>query len=139
MLVRHLVSPQIDIPGESGQWMQFRRLNSRRLAECADKRQTDALGRMKALGADGLALLRDAARGAAENPAPVVIANPLDAYDRDLLLRYGVAKWSYEADVTAELSSEDGGLDAKTSEWAATQILKFNGLLPAEQDADLGN
>lgn len=142
MLVRHLVSARIDIPGEVGQWMQFRRLNDRRLAECVDKRQIEALNKMKALGADGLAIIRDAAAARKDPPnssAPVEASNPLDMYDRALLLQFGLADWSYDAAITDELASEDGGLDTATSTWAATEILRFNHLLPAEQDTVLGN
>jgi hypothetical protein len=138
MLVRNLFSPQIEIPNEPGQWMQFRRLNSRRIALCVERRQSDALNKMKELGSDGLALIRDAAKSRDKDKDPVVV-DPLDAYDRDLLLTFGISAWSYPADVTTELSDENGGLDAATSEWAAREVLKFNGLLPAEKDAELGN
>ena len=133
MLVRNLLSPKIDIPHEPGQWMQFRRLNARRIAECTDKRQMDALSRMKALGADGLAMIRDAQDAKKDAPKPK--ANPLDAYDTELLLVKGIAAWSYDGDPKTELTSDDGGLDPKTSAWAAAEILKFNGL---DEDA-LGN
>lgn len=140
MLIRNLVSSQIEIPNEPGQWMQFRRLNTRRLAECGEKRHMDALNKMKALGADGLALIRDAVANRKEDdPKNEAPSNPLDAFDRDLLLRYGIAAWSYDANISTELESEDGGLDSLTSDWAATQILKFNGLLPDEWNAELGN
>jgi hypothetical protein len=143
MLVRNLFSPQIEIPNEPGQWMQFRRLNSRRIALCVERRQTEALNKMKELGADGLALIRDAAatrdKSQDDLNKPKPVADPLDAYDRDLLLTLGISAWSYPADVTTELSDENGGLDAATSEWAARQVLKFNGLLPDERETELGN
>lgn len=136
MLVRNILSDKIDIPHEPGQWMQFRRLNGRRLAACVEKRQEGAMSRMKTLGADGMAIIRDAAKGREE---AAVVADPLDQYDRDTLLISGVASWSYEADPKSELESEDGGLDPITSEWAARQILKFNDLIPADAETKLGN
>ena len=137
MLVRNLISPKIDIPGEDGQWMQFRRLNSRRIAECSDKKQMDSMQRMKQLGKEGLELIRDAAAG--RDKSVMATADPIDAFDRDLLLKCGIAAWSYDADIKTELASEDDGLDAKTSDWAARQILEFNGLLPEVSEANSGN
>ena len=137
MLVRNLVSDKIDIPGEPEQWMQFRRLNSRRIAECSDKKQMDSMQRMKQLGKEGLELIRDAAAG--RDKSVVSTSDPIDSYDRDLLLKAGIAAWSYDADVKTELASEDDGLDAKTSEWAAREILRFNGLLPEAAEAIAGN
>lgn len=137
MLVRNLISEKIEIPGEPGQWMQFRRLNSRRIAECMDKKQMDSMQRMKQLGKEGLELIRDAAAGRDKNA--VTASDPIDAYDRDLLLKAGIFAWSYEADIKAELESEDEGLDAKTSAWAAREILRFNGLLPEAAEQILGN
>lgn len=141
MLVRNLYSAQIDIPNEPGQWMKFRWLNSRRIAECVEQRQIDALERMKALGSDGLALIREAAASNKDKENnPVVVADPVDSFDQELLLKYGIAEWSYAAkDIAAELSSDDGGLDPKTAKWAVREILKLNGLLPAERETDLGN
>lgn len=140
MLVRNLLSDKIDIPHESGQWMQFRRLNGRRIAECMDRRQADAMTRMKALGSDGLAMIRDAAAGKDKNdPVADVKSDPMGSFDRETLLLHGIAAWSYDADVKAELASEDGGLDPITSDWAALEILRFNKLIPEEQETNLGN
>ena len=134
MLVRNIVSAEIEIPNEPGQWMKFRRLNARRIAECTEKRQMDSMQRMKALGKEGMELIRDAA-GSRKDASP---SDPVDSYDRDLLLKYGIVAWSYDAPLT-ELDSKDEGLDAATSAWAAKEILRFNNLLPEEAEKALGN
>lgn len=137
MLVRNFLSKQIAIPGEDGQWMQFRRLNDRRLNECADKRQMDSMKRMVNLGMDAMAMIRAAQADRKDQQESK--ADPLDAYDRGLLLRYGIAAWSYDAKPEEELEAEDGGLDVETSKWAALQILEFNGLLPEAAETARGN
>ena len=130
MLIRSIVSPQVPIPNEPGEYMQFRRLNDRRLNECMDKRQTDAMMRMVKLGADAMAVIRSAQEGRKkEEDEKPAVADPLDAYDRALLLKYGIASWSYDAPLS-ELDEEGGGLDITVSKWAALQILEFNELLP---------
>jgi len=137
MLVKNLISDEIPIPGEPNQWMRFRRLNSRRIAECSDKKQMDSMQRMKTLGKEGMELIRDAAAGRDKTAAAK--ADPIDTYDRDLLLKAGIHSWSYDADIKTELESEDDGLDAKTSEWAARQILEYNNLLPEVAEEASGN
>lgn len=138
MLVKNLISDPAPIPHEPDQWMRFRRLNVRRLSACVDARQSKAMDRMKVMGADGLALVRDARKGKDDDDTP---SDPIESYDMDLLLSMAIAEWSYgpAEQIKAELESEDSGLDPVTAKWATREALKFNGLIPEEADAKMGN
>ena len=136
MLVRNVISEQFEIPGEPGQWMKFRRLSGRRIADCSDRRQQVAFDKMRAMGPDALAFIRGAS---SEDKTEKKAQDPMDMYDHDMLLKLGIASWSYGENVAEALADEEGGLDAATSKWAVHKILEFNGLLPEEKEAELGN
>jgi hypothetical protein len=135
MLIKNLRSEQVPVPHEPGQWMVFNRLNKRKLTLCEEKRQSDAMLRMVSMGAEALSMIREATKGQESKES----RNPIEQYDLDMLLEFGIHSWSYDESVAAALKDEDGGLDPVTSDWAATQILEFNGLIPAAREAELGN
>lgn len=154
MILKHLKTDRIPIPGEDGQWMVFRRLNPRRLQEAMDARSERGMAALLKIGAEELrkreeiqAVLRELRAKAAE-PTPATVPvdvpaapapDPLVAYDLETLLIKGIESWSYETPIAETLQDEDGGVDLATMKWAGLQILKYNDRLPEAVEADLKN
>lgn len=107
---------RIEIPHESGQWMEFKLLSGHELDE-AEQAQTKRFLRMVA-GMDAGTL--DAMRGMSGAQAGDV--RP-DTYDKDKLVEYGVVGWSYDQPCG---TAQKAKLDARTRNWAVDIILERN-------------
>ena len=122
---------KLDIPHETGEWVEIRKLNHKTLARAAQMRSEAGISSMKSLGAELLTALRQA-RDDLKEAATVAVS--LDAYDRDLVLQGGVWRWSYATPVTPESL---GDLDEATAKWLATEIVTRS-IAPADPVA-VGN
>ena len=125
------VITKLDIPHETGEWVEIRKLNHKTLARAAQMRSEAGISSMKSLGAELLTALRQA-RDDLKEAATVAVS--LDAYDRDLVLQGGVWRWSYSTPVTPESL---GDLDEATAKWLATEIVTRS-IAPADPVA-VGN
>lgn len=116
------ITKRVDIPHEEGEWMEFKKLSWRQL-ETASEVSTNALfDRMKKLGGDLLAALRDLdAKQEQSSQAK---------YDRATVLRAGIANWSYDAKVNPDTVES---LDEETAVWAFNEILSLNKPRPEEE------
>jgi len=101
-----------DVPHAEGQWIEFRTLSGRELDE-AEELQTQRAMRMVA-GMD-LSAIRSA--------ADAQTAEQRDSYDKDALIKYGVAAWSLDDPCTEENKKM---LDAQTRAWAVAVIVEMN-------------
>jgi hypothetical protein len=130
MLIGNVIT-KLDIPHETGEWVEIRKLNHKTLARAAQMRSEAGISSMKSLGAELLTALRQA-RDDLKEAATVAVS--LDAYDRDLVLQGGVWRWSYSTPVTPESL---GDLDEATAKWLATEIVTRS-IAPADPVA-VGN
>lgn len=105
-----------EIPGEPGMTIELRLLSWSQLEKARRVALVAAVERMREIGgADGIAELQKLG-APSSNGAP---ADPLGEYDRLALLKMGVVRWSYDAEVTPETL---GDLDEATARWA-TRII----------------
>lgn len=117
-----------DVPHVEGQWVEFRTLSGAELDE-ADERQTEKF--LARYGKETLMALSQQASGLS------ISQEALDQqrnqkYDKDTLVRYGIATWSLAEQCNDENKCR---LDAQTREWAVAVILEMN-TRPLVNDAD---
>lgn len=117
---------EVAIPHEPGHWLRLRKLSWTQLDEARRAKGRKVLRNM-ANDPEAVKLLAEvqainADKPAATTPAEAltVPADPLDEYDQQTLLEFGVVGWSYDEDVTPESIAD---LDEVTAEWAARQVL----------------
>lgn len=109
------ITKRVEIPHEPGEWMEIKKLSWKQL-EKAQELATDALmAKMKNMGGDMVKALRDS--------TTEQTADPSKSYDREIVLRLGIAKWSYEARLEPDTIAE---LDEETASWAFKEILDLN-------------
>lgn len=125
MLTSRIVK-EVPIPHENGEWMRLRMLPGKKLQEARDEQTYKQLMLFRKMGADGVEAIQKASRQDAE---AALKADPLSAYDIDVLLRAGIVAWSYDEKVTPQAIEE---LDETTRRWAAEELLKMS--LPSEAD-----
>ena len=114
MIVTDIIK-RADIPHETGEWIEFKRLSWRQL-EMAGEVQSDAmLKKMKAMGGDLLAALKQTAEKEKQDVTM--------KYDKGTILKAGLVKWSYAEEITDENIE---ALDEQTAEWAVKEILSLN-------------
>lgn len=119
MITTH-VTRVLSIPHEPGETMTLRMLSWVQLQAARDARQAAALRGIRDLGVEMFGQLQQQASGiAAEGEA-----DPLAGFDTGVLLRAGIAGWSYPDAVTPEAID---ALDAETSTWAARALLDLRG------------
>ena len=92
MLVTN-ITKIVDIPGEA-ETATIRKLSHKQLKEAAKARQSEGVGFMRELGAELMKALREADTRAVKNIQETQQAD-ITNYDRDTLLRLGIAAWSY--------------------------------------------
>lgn len=111
-----------DIPHEAGEWFEFQTLSGKQMEEAQAIERDRTLKQMRDMGQDLIQAMQGRS-GATETPAPV------DFYDKETLVRYGVVSWSYP-----ERCDDDNKalLDAATRLWAATAIVEMNTRTPGE-------
>jgi hypothetical protein len=116
------ITKRIDVPSESGQWIEIRMLSWLTLDKARKERLKDIAGM-----SDVFAAFRTlAANGAIESAKTVADDDPMEAYDKRTLLGHGIAAWSYGDTVNPE------DLDEHTADWAARQILAYT--VPGEAE-----
>jgi len=115
------ITDEVPIPHEPGQWVKFRTLSGRELDEAQAIERDKTLAQMKAMGQDLVTAIQG--RDNAATPDPV------DFYDKEALIKYGVAAWSYEQPCNDENKRQ---LDAETRDWAARTIVEMNTRTPGE-------
>ena len=109
------ITRRADIPHEPDQWMELKRLSWRQL-EVAGEVQTDSmLKKLKTMGGDLVKALKEVGKEQEQDP--------LTKYDRGVVLKAGIKKWSYDAEVT---DKNIDSLDEETAEWAFREILSLN-------------
>ena len=112
------------IPHEDGAWFELRGIPWVILKEAKKARVKDALGIAEAL-AEMTPEAREVMRSSGDSrpaPAATQAAPDLDdEYDRGVILRAGIAAWSYDDPVTPETIAS---LDERTADWAFRELLK---------------
>ena len=108
---------RIELPHEDGEWVEVRMLSWRELREARQKRLDDTLDVAKKMGTDLRKEIREAREDADVKEA---MGDPLNDYDLETLLGYGIVKWSYERDVNA---GNIGLLDEKTVRVVASELV----------------
>lgn len=106
-----------EIPGEAGQTIDLRLLSWSQLEKARRAALVAAVERMREIGGvDGIADLQKLGTPSSNGAAP---SDPLAEYDRLALLKMGVVRWSYAAEVTPETLAD---LDEATARWATRLI-----------------
>src|SRR3972149_911108 len=96
-----------DIPGEDGEWMEFRKLTGGELDQAEQIQTQRSLAMIRGLDSGAMSAIRS---------DPVVAQpEPAAAYDKDTLVQYGVVAWSYGEACEADAKKR---LEAATRDWA---------------------
>lgn len=130
-----------DVPHEEGQSFTFRLLSGPELDEAQEVEQQRQMGMLKHISPEVVqqiiqrggqtAILTDDQRAAlrergvdADVVEEVVKREERAAqFDKDTLVLYGLSAWSYDEDCD---DTNKRRLDARTRDWAATEIVKMN-------------
>ena len=136
MLVTKDRTEQLSIPGEDGQWMQFRRLSWLEMVEAAETAERRSVKKMTQLGSEVVGAIfashdaKQAMKTAAataetdgDGDATPTKAPTVGSYDRESLLESGIVAWSYEEKVSPKTIKQ---LDAETARWAAEQVFELS-------------
>lgn len=110
----------VEIPNET-ETAVIRKLSHIQLKEASKKRQSEGLGFMREMGGELLKALREADTDQVKKIQDAQEAT-IGNYDRDLLLQYGVASWSYAAALPKGLDE----LDEPTAKFLAEQIFEYS-------------
>ena len=112
---------RLNIPHESGEWIEVRQLSGLELDEASDVQVlkiTKRLGSIDAATIDALRTGRDGAE------APAAQQDPALSYDAETLLKYAVVGWSYTQYQCDEQTKRL--LDAVTLKWLVSEIVNMN-------------
>ena len=112
------ITKRLDIPGEEGEWIKIRMLSGTMLELAEETRTKAVLSTIKAAGGEAF---REVTISREDREEIVRQVDPLNDYDVDTLLRFGIVEWSYPD----KLSKAIDDLDADTRKWAAQEILAF--------------
>lgn len=117
MALRSKETKRLDVPEESGQWIDIQAVSFLTLDKAKGERlkfigdlSASFVQLQKAIASNGAAEAIAEARAAAEE-------DRLQSYDKFTLLKHGLIAWSYAGPVNPE------DLDGQTAEWAARAIL----------------
>ena len=121
------LTKKLDIPGEDGQWITIRQLSWRQRERASEARTDQVMGRLKSMGPD---ILRELQGAQARPDVQAATADPLTAYDKALVLQFGITAWSYGDKVKPDDIDE---LDEATADWAAREIIAFSSPPTEEQ------
>lgn len=117
---------EIEVPNE-GIKVIIQKLSHKQLGEAARVRQSEGVGFMRELGGELLKALRDSDAKQIDKLAETQEA-AISNYDRNTLLRHGIASWGYEIPPMARKEGEPNGIDfleEDTAKWLAEQIFQF--------------
>lgn len=116
MIVKN-ITKKVDIPHEPNEWMIFRRLSWRQLEHASDVSSETSFMRIRKMGVDMAAALRDSISKDVEK------YQQTQSYDRAEVLNAGIVGWSYDVDICPDNIDQ---LDQATAEWAFNEILSLN-------------
>ena len=119
-LINHEHPVEVTPPWEPGASFGLRLLAwpERDEAQLARTRRSFAV--MEGIDPDIMAALPQRAEDATATPTS---DDPLDEYDLGTLLKYGLASWSYEQDLTEQNKAL---LDDRTAKWIGREIIRLN-------------
>ncbi len=117
---RSNLTEQAAIPHEPGEWMKFRALSWRDLQAAREAHMARALRQVAGLLPQALEVLQDQS---------VQLGASVDQFDRAVMLRSGIAAWSYGDPVSPEAVDR---LDPRTADWAFAEIVQRNVIASAE-------
>ena len=119
-LINHEHPVEVTPPWEPGASFGLRLLAwpERDEAQLARTRRSFAV--MEGIDPDIMAALPQRAEDATATPTS---DDPLDEYDLGTLLKYGLASWSYEQDLTEQNKAM---LDDRTAKWIGREIIRLN-------------
>ena len=119
-LINHEHPVEVTPPWEPGASFGLRLLAwpERDEAQLARTRRSFAV--MEGIDPDIMAALPQRAEDATATPSS---DDPLDEYDLGTLLKYGLASWSYEQDLT---EPNKALLDDRTAKWIGREIIRLN-------------
>ena len=119
-LINHEHPVEVTPPWEPGATFGLRLLAwpERDEAQLARTRRSFAV--MEGIDPDIMAALPQRAEDATATPSS---DDPLDEYDLGTLLKYGLASWSYEQDLT---EPNKALLDDRTAKWIGREIIRLN-------------
>jgi len=119
-LINHEHPVEVSPPWEPGATFGLRLLAwpERDEAQLARTRRSFAV--MEGIDPDIMAALPQRAEDATATPTS---DDPLDEYDLGTLLKYGLASWSYEQDLTEQNKAL---LDDRTAKWIGREIIRLN-------------
>ena len=119
------------MPHELDEWVEIRRLSWTQLEEALRVRVKRAADTIQGFGGSFVNAVVEArteiektAAESSDSVAKEKESSPeVDDYDLGLMLEYGIVAWSYEQEVTPELTRE---LDQTTAEFLREKIFEFN-------------
>jgi len=114
------ITKSVSIPNEDATAV-IRKLSHTQLKAAAKARQSEGVGFMREMGAEMMKALRDADTETVKKIEDGQQAN-INNYDRDMLLKSGIASWSYDA----QLPGATDDLDEPTAKFLAEQIFEFS-------------
>ena len=120
-----------DIPGEPGEWIDFRKLTGGELDEAEAVQTHRSLSMVKGLDSAAMSAIRT------DPGVPVVaVPDPASSYDKDTLVQYGVVAWSYSEPCDDQAKKR---LEASTREWAASVVVEMNVRPPVSASGSNGS
>ena len=120
LINRSRLTEQVAIPHEPGQWIKFRALSWRDLQAAQEARLARALRQAAGLLPEALEVSQNES---------VQRGTPVVQFDQTVVLRSGIAAWSYGEPVSPEAIDR---LDQRTADWAFAEIVGRNVIARAE-------
>ncbi len=118
MAIVNNTARRVEIPHESGEWFEIKRLSWRQLELAQEEASNKLLERMKQMGGDLVTALRQVGEEEKNKDR-----DPVEKYDRWIVLRGAIVKWSYDEKLNDENIE---ALDEETAQWAFREILSLN-------------
>jgi len=119
MLIDRTRKERLDVPHESGEWVEIRQLTGAELDEASDK----VTNKMMAQFGPNLESLMKVSRQAREQEVAASADDRKQLYDADTVLNSAEVGWSYGAPVSPDNIAL---LDAVTRDWLWAEVVKRN-------------
>lgn len=120
------ITKRVDLPGEISGFAVIRKLSWKQLEQAADKQRSRHSGQMREMGGEVLQAFLQARTGAeaVEKVKAVQDAQEKSAsnYDRETVLRYGIASWSLSDSPSESLDD----LDPETAKFLHEAIVAYS-------------
>lgn len=125
MAIVNPIPVKVQIPHEPGHWLELRRLSWKQLKAARKKQEQEDRQEAKDLGAEFIKALSSGNSVDIEKAEAAIEARRwrADQFDRELVLRRGVAAWSYDVKLDPDALDQ---LDEQTAEWAVGQIIAMS-------------